>query len=297
MIVALATMMALSATWRLRSAPPLTVTVAQMDMLRTLASDRVVALDVERLRRLTIAEAVGMRIETPVAHGRGVARLNRPLAIFPGVPAGVYEMSIRRVGAADGWLMVGVGNDQFAIATHPIAAYATGVRITLPVDARALIVRGDEAARDQVQSVELRPLSRPLRVATGVARRAVRYGASAFFFLDDRAWPEPSGFWVGGKRETSVGVQLDLPAPAVALVLRNAAAPNTISLASGAWHDELTLEAGEERRIEVPLDRSTGSAVLQIRSASGFRPSEADPANRDTRFLGVYVRTVEPQNP
>ena len=108
-IVALATMMALSATWRLRSAPPLTVTVAQMDMLRTLASDRVVALDVQRLRRLPIAEAVGMRIETPVAHGRGVARLNRPLAIFPGVPAGVYEMSIRRVGAADGWLMVGRG--------------------------------------------------------------------------------------------------------------------------------------------------------------------------------------------
>jgi len=43
----------------------------------------------------------------------------------------------------------------------------------------------------------------------------------------------------------------------------------------------------------VPLDAATGSTVLQIRSAGGFRPSEADPANRDTRLLGVYVRLLE----
>jgi hypothetical protein len=126
-----------------------------------------------------------------------------------------------------------------------------------------------------------------------VARRAVRYGSSVFFFLDDRAYPEPSGFWVGGKRGAAVAVQLDRAAAAVALMLRNLAPPNTISLASGAWHEDLTLAAGEERRIEVPLDAATGSTVLQVHSAGGFRPSEVDPANRDTRLLGVYVRPLE----
>jgi hypothetical protein len=145
-----------------------------------------------------------------------------------------------------------------------------------------------------VQSVVLRPLARPLRVSTDVARRAARYGSRAFFFLDDRAYPEPSGFWVGEGRETAVAVQFDRAAPSVALMLRNAAAPNTISLASGAWHEDLAFAAGEERRISVPLSASTGSAVLRIRSASGYRPSEADPANRDTRLLGVFVRPVEP---
>jgi hypothetical protein len=231
---------------------------------------------------------------SPVAHGRQLSRLNRPLAVFPGVPPGAYEMSVQRAGGGDGWVMVGVGNDQFAIATEPMSAYAQGVRIALPVEVRALIVRGDEAARDQLQSVGLRPLARPVRVTDGVAHRAARYGASAFFFLDDRAYPEPSGFWVGGKWGTAVGVQLDRAAPAVALMLRNAAAPNTVSLASGAWHEDVTLAAGDERRIKVPLDAATGSTVLRIHSASGFRPSEADPANRDTRFLGVYVRPLEP---
>jgi hypothetical protein len=88
-------------------------------------------------------------------------------------------------------------------------------------------------------------------------------------------------------------VQLDRAAAAVALMLRNPGPPNTISLASGGWHEDLTLAAGEERRIEVPLDAATGSTVLQIRSAGGFRPSEADPANRDTRLLGVYVRLLD----
>jgi len=291
--VAAAAMLALSLAWRFHGTPPLTVTSAQMAMLRRLSQEHIVAIDPARLRRLSVDEALEMRIESPVAHARQAARLNRPLAVFPGVPAGAYEMSVQRAGGGDGWVMVGVGNDQFAIATQPVSAYAQGVRIVLPVDVRALIVRGDEAARDQLQSVELRPLTRPVRVTDSVARRAVRYGSSVFFFLDDRAYPEPSGFWVGGQRGAAVGVQLDRAAAAVALMLRNPGAANTISLASGAWHEDVTLAAGEERRIEVPLDAATGSAVLQIHSAGGFRPSEADPANRDTRLLGVYVRLLD----
>jgi hypothetical protein len=85
-------------------------------------------------------------------------------------------------------------------------------------------------------------------------------------------------------------VRTDAPQPHVTLLLRNAPAANRVTLAAGAWHEELQLNPGEERRVEMPLDASTGIAVLRIRSESGFRPADADPKSRDTRFLGVFVR-------
>jgi hypothetical protein len=126
-----------------------------------------------------------------------------------------------------------------------------------------------------------------------VARHAARYATGVVFFLDDQAYPEPSGFWVGGARETTVAIACDRPGATAALTLRNAPVDNRVRLESGNWREEIALKAGEERRIDVPIDASTRSALVRIRSESGFRPSEADPNTRDTRFLGVYVRALE----
>jgi hypothetical protein len=35
-----------------------------------------------------------------------------------------------------------------------------------------------------------------------------------------------------------------------------------------------------------------GATMLTFTVAAGFRPSEADPKSRDTRFLGVWVKIV-----
>jgi hypothetical protein len=188
--------------------------------------------------------------------------------------------------------MAGVGNDQFAIVTQPIAVFDAGVRLDLPADVRAIQVRTDEGARDQLDAVILRPLARArVRVSDGFARRAVRYGDSVVYFTDEAAFPEPSGFWVGGARDASIVVRRDQPRQVVALLLRNGAAENNrVLLESGGWRGDVALHAGEERRIEVPVDPATGSAPIRIRSESGFRPSDLDGRNRDTRFLGVFVR-------
>jgi hypothetical protein len=204
-------------------------------------------------------------------------------------------LSAKRHGTGDGWIMAGVGNDQFAIVTQPIAAFDAGVRVDLPVAVRLLSVRADEGARDQLDSIVVSPVAHPPTMAsTDVARRAVRYADGVFFFLDDRAFPEPSGFWAGGARDTSIVIAPDHPRQSQPLTLRNAPVENTVTLKSGAWRVALTLSAGEERRIEVPLDASTGTAVLRIESSSGFRPSERDPNSRDGRFLGVFIRAAEP---
>jgi hypothetical protein len=109
------------------------------------------------------------------------------------------------------------------------------------------------------------------------------------FFLDDRAFPEPAGFWVGGERDTQVVIVPDDGRGAVSLSLRNAPVENTVTLEYAGRREEAALKAGEERRPQVP-----GGALVRIGSSAGFRPSERDPNSRDTRLLGVYIRTLEP---
>lgn len=99
---------------------------------------------------------------------------------------------------------------------------------------------------------------------------------------------------MGGARATSVVLAPDRRSGSLTLALRNAPVDNTISVEFGDRREEIVLKPGEERLIEVPVDAATGTAAVTIRSAAGFRPSEADPSSRDSRLLGVYVRTLMP---
>ena len=289
---ACAGMIAMSIVWKMQAAEPLTVPAAQMAALRRIAAGEVTVVDLTSHRDLDGADGWKMRIEVPVRRaGRGGGRvLTRALAVFPGVPAGTYLVVVKRHDAGDGLVMVGVGNDQFAIATQPIGAFDAGLRVQLPVGARTLTVRADEAARDQIDQIALEPVA-PERTpyTLDMPRRAVRYDGSVVFFLDERAFPEPSGFWVGGARETRVVLSPDQAGTTQAIVLRNAPVENTITVDTGGRREEIVLKPGEERRIEVPIEAGRGAALLRIRASTGFRPSAADPNSRDSRLLGVFV--------
>jgi hypothetical protein len=294
---ACAVMAAVSIVWKVQAADPVTVPAAQLDALRRAASGHVAVFDLMSRTRRRGADTWTMRIEAPVRRpGRGgPVPSNRPLAVFQRVPAGTYLLSAKRHGGGDGLLIVGVGNDQFAIVTQPIAVFDAGLPIHLPVGARTLTIRGDEGARAQLDAIDLRPIALAVAPATlDVPRRAVRYDGTVVFFLDDRAFPEPSGFWVGAARDTRVALAPDAPRGHVSVVLRNAPVENTVSLEFAGRREEIVLKPGEERRVDVPLGPAGASALLHIRTSSGFRPSAVDPNSRDTRLLGVYVRTLEP---
>ena len=115
--------------------------------------------------------------------------------------------------------------------------------------------------------------------------RAVRYGAAVAYFLDDHAFAEPAGFWVGGGQTTSVVVAPDGPASSVALSIRNGPTANDVAVANYRWRETLRLAPGEERIVKVPMNSARGAALVEVQSATGFRPVEGD-----TRFLGVFVR-------
>jgi hypothetical protein len=112
------------------------------------------------------------------------------------------------------------------------------------------------------------------------------------YFLDDRSFPEPEAFWIGGSRRSSVVVQPDNPAAPVALLVRNAPVENGVVMESGNWREDLHLAAGEERRVTLPIDQGRGAALVTVTTTSGFRPSVVDPKSRDNRFLGIWIRVI-----
>jgi hypothetical protein len=144
-----------------------------------------------------------------------------------------------------------------------------------------------------VKGLQVEPLHirRPQdRLAQGVARQGVRYDSTTTWFLDDRSYPEPEGFWTGGARSTEIVVQPDAPHPAEMLFVRNGAAENTVLIETKGWREELRLGPGEERTIQVPSNQAAGATWLRITTSSGFVPEQVNPASRDGRHLGVWIR-------
>ncbi len=57
----------------------------------------------------------------------------------------------------------------------------------------------------------------------------------------------------------------------------------------------MSLGAGEERRVQIPIDPQRGAALVTITTSTGFRPSAVDPKSRDDRFLGVWIKIASEQ--
>jgi len=290
-----AAMAALTIVWTQREAEVLSATPAQLHLLRRAASEpRAVGLQLEPPRLLDRNRILPLlRIESPArGAAAGSDRHDQPLLSLPGVPAGRYRIHTR-TRASGGSLILGIGADQFALRTEPLSYPPVPFEINLPVDVRALIVRGDEDARLMVRSVVAQPLSVVVgdaRLTNRIARRAVRYENASVYFLDDGCFPEPQAFWVGGARQASFVVQSERPGAPVRLLLRNAPIENEVTLEAGEWREHLTLAPAEERHLEIPLAPGRAAALVTVTSASGFRPSESLAGSRDDRFLGVWMK-------
>jgi hypothetical protein len=212
-----------------------------------------------------------------------------------GIPAGQYRLRLRAQGAGDAWVMVGIGRDQFSLHTAPIGSPPQPILLDFPVDVRAIVVRGDDQARRAVRSLVIEPVSLvppARRLSREYARRAVRYGDATVYFLDERSFPEPEAFWVGGARRASAVLQPDANGPVAHLLVRNAPVENRVLVQSGSWREEVTLGPGEERRVDVPLDTERGATLVTIGTSAGFQPSAVDPKSRDDRHLGVWVKVL-----
>jgi hypothetical protein len=286
-------MAASSVVWGFEGTTGRALVPSQLQLLETAAaSPRALALRLDRWQRLPVGELprlLRIELSRPLP-SRPPGREAPPLFTLPSLPAGEYRLHLSSE-MPRGWVMVGIARDQFSLQTIPMPAPPIDVRFGLPV--RSLLVRGDEEARRTIRALAVEPIRvfRPAERLTGeVARRAVRYGATTVFFLDDRSFPEPEAFWVAGARSSTVVLQADTARPSAALHLRNGPNENRIALEAGGWRQDLQMTPGEQRTVDVPLDAVRGGRVVTVSTSAGFRPSEHDSASRDNRFLGVWVK-------
>jgi hypothetical protein len=204
-------------------------------------------------------------------------------------------MSVMSPGAAEGTLVLRIGDTPLPFMTVSAAqaqSQSSTPPIRLPVEARSLVVEGDAAAARTVTAVELEPVL-PHGMAGNAAspggstHRAVRYAAAETFFLDENAYPEPTGFWVAGGRTSRVLVAS--PGTGLNFFLRNSPVDNTLRIDVDGQRHELTLGAREERVLALPRIRSGTHALVRITAPNGFRPSETEPSSGDRRYLGCWV--------
>jgi hypothetical protein len=294
-VFALAASVAVALNWKVEKVDGRVTTPSQLEALRRVSAERrLLAMQLSPLQRIArsdVAPKLTLRPDRATAPG-GAGRNDRPLYSIPAIPAGDYEVR-PTMTAANGWVMIGIGRDQFAIQTTPLAEIPSGTIVRFPVDVRALILRGDEAARRSISRLEVKPLRLVLpeeRITGGYARHAVRYGNTTTYFMDEESYPEPQAFWVRGETTSEVVIQPDTPHPAEVVLLRNGASENTVLISSGRWREEMRLGPGEERTLQVPLDLARGATAVRIRTSAGFTPSAVDPTSRDNRYLGVWVK-------
>ncbi len=230
-------MVALTIVWALAGVDGRNLTPAQLEILRRLGSERhTLTFGLPAVHRLDVQEVPPLlRMEPRPSTAPGGAGPNdRPLYQVAAVPAGRYRLRPRGAGAS-GWLMIGIGRDQFSLKSGPLGSPPQPIDLDFPVDVRAIVVRGDEQARRSVRALTIEPLSvvpASARLAGDSARRAVRYGTASVFFLDDRAFPEPEAFWIGGARSAAIVIQPDGSSGMATLFVRNAPVDNHIRFES-----------------------------------------------------------------
>jgi hypothetical protein len=290
----LAIMVASTTVWATRGVDGRNIAASQMDLLRADASTRQhLGVDLDRMRTITrgsLPQRIRIELVRPMTLDREAGR-NVPLFEVPRVPAGEYRIT-PVAGTPRGWLMIGIGRDQFAIRTEQISHPAQSISVRFPVPVRGIVIRGDDDARQTVGGLLVEPVAllRSARFDAATARTAVRYGRTTVFFLDDRSSPEPEAFWSGGARTSSFAIQPDEPRSSVSLLLRNGPHVNQVAMDIGGAVSTLEFGPGEERRVNARVNRSQGAALITLNVKGGFRPSEQNPSSRDNRFLGIWVK-------
>jgi hypothetical protein len=296
-VFAIAGMAAPTIIWRVRDLAGIAPAPAQMELLRRAAMDpRLVFVGLQPPRRMDRDSAVATLRIRPELMPPPDAPAGESALLFAvsAVPAGEYRLWPRARGAG-GRLTIGVGRDELSMLNDGRAA-SIPIVVRLPVDVGALLVRGDDEARRSIRDLAIEPVflvPRSDRLTDEFARHAVMYETAMVFFLDERSFPEPEAFWVaGGARHSSVVIRPDTPRETATLLVRNAPVDNRVTIESGQWRQELQMVPGEERRIHVPFDPARGASLVRFSVSSGFRPSQLEPASRDDRYLGVWVKVL-----
>jgi hypothetical protein len=216
------------------------------------------------------------------------------------LPAGDYRVDLTFASGqplAEGDVSLQVGRVGPPVQTWPVAPAAGTLSHTLhlPLDAGFVGFRGSREMEQAIQAITITPVAvvnSGERVPAPPVLGAAQYGASMVLLHDDQVNPEPTGFWVLGRRPTVVSIAPGPEATTPPTVrLRSGVGGNEVTLRTRGWQHVVTLDA--DTPVDVPLPAPAhGLVELTVVASNGFAPIDRAPASRDRRFLGVWVELV-----
>ncbi|MEQ1727738.1 MAG: hypothetical protein ABL982_05095 [Vicinamibacterales bacterium] len=287
---------ALAIVWGIDGRDAISAARSETGLLRQLSGHDRWSWDFEQ-RRFLSADTLRSRLTVRSDDQRARSSPSHVLSAHA-VPPGHYLVQVAARPGAAGTLTLRVGDTSLPFLTLPVAVAdepdgAAMRTLVLPVGARSLVIEADAAASRTVVSARLQPVA-PDRgaasaggIASGSASRAARYPAADAFFLDDNAYPEPTGFWIAGGRRARLVIARD--SRKLTLFVRNAAVENRVTIEVDGTRQEFALAAGEERELPLVSPHDGTFSTLRVTSVSGFRPSQVEPGNKDLRYLGCWI--------
>jgi hypothetical protein len=224
------------------------------------------------------------------------------------LPAGTYTIEVvfnDRVPKQGGSLALQVGRvgpplESWTMQPQPGQPWRT--TLWLPVSANFVGLRGSADMESGIDAITITPTSvvdagaRPIVPAVVAAAKfnAHRVGAVpvSVYFHDERMYPEPSGFWMPGRRTAQITIAVE-PGHTGPVVLRihSGAKANTATFTTFDWRRDYALVPGQAVEVELPM--VNGSVIpLTVSVDDGFYPKEVDPMSTDLRFLGIWVEVM-----
>ncbi len=287
-------MVAVTIVWRIDRISPITTARSEIGLLRRLSSASAGrwAFDYGQ-RRVVAAESLRARL---TVRSDGERPRSSPSHVLSAraVPPGTYRVQFDARPSAErtGTLTLRLGDTSQPFLTTVVARGEQddgSASFTLPVAVRSLVVDANGAALRSVSSARLQPVASPVSFepVAGSARRAVRYATADVFFLDDNAYPEPTGMWIAGGRLARTVIAHD--GPRLTLLLRNAPVENVVTIDVDGNRQDVTLAPREERELTIDRRQSGPYSTLRVTARTGFRPSQVEPGNKDLRYLGCWL--------
>lgn len=214
------------------------------------------------------------------------------------LPAGTYSIAVafgEHVPAQAMPLSVQVGRTGAPLQSWQVQPQPEEIwraELALPVDVNFFGLRGPVELERAIERITITPIrlvdagARPQLPAVIAARN---YAGAAAYFHDEHAHPEPQGLWVLGRRTAQFTI---VPAPGqtspVVLRFHSGGEPNTVRMSVPGWEWEAALVAGQVAEVELP-PAVAGVIPLTVTTTNGARPSDRDPASKDSRLLGIWV--------
>jgi len=289
---AVAAMAALTLVWWLNGAAPLTPYRAALTLLSKYEpGSRQIAMTLSPFARVPLAALPSHLTVADVQPSTVPA--DEPLLVLRDIPAATYEIEATLTTETSGHLSVTIDRTFAPQWTWNLAGDSGAVRhsLTLPVPIGAAIVDIEPQARSAVARLVVTP-ARGLRsseqLSTSRPEHAARYGPAIVFLIEGDAFMEAPGTWIAGKSSATFVVMRENSTP-LRLFVRTPPVSNHVTLEGEGWRQELSLNPGEERLIDLPMDPNRRAETLRVSASAGARPTEFERGSSDTRFLGCWI--------